>query len=217
MRAFFTGITYLFHPFFLPMLGIIIMFEMPTTPASFKRIDALYHYDAPIKWQLYVILGVLTFAAPALSMLIMYWNKMISSLHLENKRERVYPFVLVTFYYGLAYFFLRYRMQVELQHEALMGFLFGIILTFIISFMLNFYVKVSLHAAGTFGVAATILAYNQSQIESSMWPVYALIIAGGFVAASRLYLKAHNLQETVLGMLVGFGVLYVCVANGVYI
>jgi hypothetical protein len=217
MKAFFTAITYLFHPFLLPILGIVIMFQMPSTPASFKRIDALYHYDEPIKWQLYVILGVLTFAAPALSMLIMYWNKMISSLHLENKRERIYPFVLVTFYYGLAYFFLRYRMQVELQHEALMAFLFGIILTFIICFILNFYIKVSLHSVAIFGVAATILAYNQSQIQSEMWPVYTLIIAGGFVAASRLYLKAHTLKETVLGMVVGFGVLYVTVANGVYI
>jgi membrane-associated phospholipid phosphatase len=104
-----------------------------------------------------------------------------------------------------------------LQHEALMAFLFGIILTFIICFILNFYIKVSLHSVAIFGVAATILAYNQSQIQSEMWPVYTLIIAGGFVAASRLYLKAHTLKETVLGMVVGFGVLYVTVANGVYI
>ena len=217
MKAFFTAITYLFHPFLLPILCIVIMFEMPTTPGSFKRIDALYHYDQPIKNQLYIILGILTFVAPVLSMLIMYWNKMISSMHLADKRERVYPFVLVTFYYGLAYFFLRYRMQEELQHEALMAFLFGIILTFLISFVLNFYIKISLHAVAIFGVAATILAYNQSQIESTMWPVFVLIIAGGLVAASRIYLKAHTLKETILGMIVGFGVLYVAVANGVYL
>lgn len=213
MKLFFTGISYLFHPFIIPMLGLFILFQAPTLPNSLYIYDAIYFFPGPVKQDLFIILGILTFAAPALSMLIMYWNKMIKSLELEKKEDRIYPFILVTFYYVLAYLFLRFRLQDELQHPAMMSFLFGIILTFIVSFILNFFIKLSLHAAAIFGIAGLVLAYNQSQIESNLYIVLLLILVGGFVGASRMFLGAHNLKETVLGMTVGFTVVYLSVAN----
>lgn len=199
------------------MLGLFILFQAPTLPNGLYIYDAIYFFPGPVKQDLFIILGILTFAAPALSMLIMYWNKMIPSLELEKKEDRIYPFILVTFYYVLAYFFLRYRLQEELQHPAMMSFLFGIISTFVVSFIINFYLKLSLHTTAIFGVAGMLLAYNQSQIESNIFLVLILLILGGLVGASRMYLGAHSLKETVLGMVVGFGVVYICVANSWFI
>ena len=216
MKLFFTVISYVFHPFILPMLGLFILFQAPTLPNSLYIYDAVYFFPGPVKQDLFIILGILTFAAPALSMLIMYWNKMITSLELEKKEDRIYPFILVTFYYVLAFLFLRFRLQDELQHPAMMSFLFGIIVTFIVSFMVNLYIKLSLHTAAIFGVAGMVLAYDQSQIESNIFIVLLLLLAGGFVGASRMYLGAHTLKETVIGMVVGFGVVYLSVANSFY-
>lgn len=213
MRLFFTVFSYILHPFIIPMLGFFILFQAPTLPNSLYIYDAIYFFPGPVKQDLFIILAILTFAAPALSMLIMYWNKMIKSLELEKKEDRIYPFILVTFYYLLAYLFLRYRLQDELQHPAMMSFLFGIIVTFIVSFIINFYIKLSLHSAAIFGIAGMVLAYNQSQIESNIFIVLLLLVLGGFVGASRMYLGAHTLKETVLGMTVGFGVVYLCVSN----
>ena len=217
MKYLFTGISYIFHPFIIPMLGVFILFQAETLPNSLYIFDSIYFFPDEIKAQLFVILAILTFIAPALSMLIMYWNRLIPSLELADKRDRIYPFIVVTFYYVLAYGFLRYRLQEELQHVALMSFLFGIILTFIVSFIINFYLKLSLHAAAIFGVAAMVLAYDQSQIYSQLWIVMVLILAGGLISASRIYLKAHDLKETVVGMFVGFFVMYLTVANNWFI
>ena len=201
----------------MPILGLFILFEAKTIPSSFNKLDALYFFPEKAKDVLYIVLGILTLLAPGLSLLIMYWNKMITSLHLADRKERVYPFVLVIFYYILAYSYLKYQLPIYLQHPALMSFIFGIILTFFVSFLINFYIKLSLHAAAVFGICGTVLAYNQTQIESNLQFLLYLFCIAGLVAASRIYLKAHTLTETVLGIIVGFGVLFVSVKFGLYI
>src|SRR5690606_9077995 len=104
-----------------------------------------------------------------------------------------------------------------LQHPALMSFIFGIILTFLVSFLLNFFIKLSLHAAAIFGICGMVLAYFQSQMTSNLPLVIYLFIVAGLVASSRIYLKAHTLNETLTGMAVGFGVLYTVVHFQIYI
>jgi membrane-associated phospholipid phosphatase len=201
----------------MPLIGLFILFESPTIPNSFYTLDALYFFPEQAKYVLFIVLGILTFLAPGLSLLIMYWNKMITNLELSERTERIYPFVLVTFYYVLAYVYLKFQLPDFLQHPALMGFIFGIILTFIVSFIINLYLKLSLHAAAAFGVCGMLLAYDQSQIESNLPFLLYFFCVAGLVAGSRIYLGAHSLKETLVGMLVGFTVLYVSVKFGIYI
>lgn len=217
MKFFFQAISYVLHPFIMPMVGLFLLFQSSTLPPSMYKLDALYYFPPEAKKVLYIVMAILTFAAPGLSLLIMYWNKMVSSLELKDRKERIYPFILVTFYYALAYAYLKMQLPDYLQHPALMSFIFGIILTFIISFAINFFLKLSLHAAAIFGVCGMLLAYNQTQIESNMAFLLYLICLGGLVAGSRVYLEAHTLRETLVGMLVGFGVLFVTVKFGIYI
>jgi membrane-associated phospholipid phosphatase len=216
MQHFFTAVSYILHPFFMPLLGLFILFESPTLPNSYYLYDALYFFPPEAKTVLYIVLGILTMLAPGLSLLIMYWNKMVGSLDLKRREERIMPFILATFYYVLAYIYLRVQLPEYLQHPALMSFIFGIIIVFVISFVINLYVKISLHAAGIYGICGMLLAYNQTQIESNLAFLLYLITVGGLVAASRVYLKAHTLKEVVLGMVVGFGVLFCAVKFNIY-
>ena len=217
MKYFFQAISYVLHPLLMPMLGFFILFEAQTIPNSLLQLDALYFFPASAKQALYLVMLILTVLAPGLSLLIMYWNKMISDLNLSKREERFYPYVLIIFYYALAFGYLKLQLPEPFQHPALMGFVFGIILVFLVSFFLNFYVKVSMHAAGIFGVCGTILAYNQSQIDSNIAFLLYLICLGGLVGASRIYLEAHTLKETIVGMAVGFFVLFLSVKFGLYI
>ncbi|MBD3639298.1 MAG: phosphatase PAP2 family protein [Crocinitomicaceae bacterium] len=217
MKYFFHAVSFVFHPLLMPMLGLFILFESPTLPNSLITLDALYYFPDQAKTVLYIVLGILTFLAPGLSLLIMYWNKMITSLNLKERKERFYPFILVMFYYALAYGYLKLRLPEYLQHPALMGFIFGIVLVFIVSFFLNFYIKLSMHAAGIFGLCGMLLAYDQSQIESNLPFLLYLICIGGIVAGSRIYLGAHTLKETLAGMAVGFFVLFLTVKFSLFI
>jgi membrane-associated phospholipid phosphatase len=199
------------------LLGLFILFESPTLPNSYYIYDALYFFPDEAKYVLYIVMGILTLLAPLFSLLIMYWNKMVTSLELHDRKERIMPFILVTFYYVLAYVYLRVQLPEYLQHPALMSFIFGIIIVFAISFIINLFMKISLHAAAIFGICGMLLAYNQTQIESNLAFLLYLLCLGGLVAAARIYLQAHTLKETLVGMVVGFGVLFISVKFGLYI
>jgi len=224
IESFFKSLSYIFHPLLMPILGLYFMFELETIPNSLYKFDALYYFPFEAKLRLYIVIGVLTFAAPLLSLLIMYWNGMITSLHLEKKEERVYPFFIVSFYYLLAYIFVAYQWPEDWRHPAFMGFLFGMLLIFIITFILNFWIKISIHAVAIFGVLGLLVAYNQSQLtafEGETIPnfrfIFLFAILAGLVVTARLYLKAHTLKEALLGMIIGFAGIYLCVKYSIYL
>ena len=222
-NRFFSVISILFHPVFMPVLGLFLLFSIETKPTSFYKFDAIFYFPDKAKYYLYIVIGILTIIAPVLSLLIMYSNKMISSLNMKKREERYYPFALVTFYYILAYVYVRYQIPVEIQHPALLGFLFGILAVFIVSFILNIFVKVSMHSVGAFGVAGMLLGYSQTQLPAnpeaaptSLHLILYLLFIAGFVSGSRVFLKAHKLNEVIIGSFLGFIFLFVTVKYGIY-
>ena len=217
MKYFFQGVSIILHPLLMPLLGFAIFFETQTIPRSLILLDALYYFPAKAKEGIYMVMAILTILAPGLSLLIMYWNKMISDLELSKRKERFYPFVLIIFYYGLAFGFLKMKVDPSFQHPAMMSFIFGIILVFAVSFLLNFYVKLSMHAAGIFGVAGAVTAYFQTQAAFEIECLIYLLICGGLVGTSRMFLKAHSLKETMFGIAVGFFVMFLSVKYSIYI
>lgn len=225
MRIVSQILSYTFHPFLMPIYGLLLLFYLPTNPVSYLKSDALYHFDPKAKQIFLIVLGVLTFVAPALSLMIMRLNKMITSLKLENRRERIYPYTLVSFYFILSYIYVRYQIPYELMHPALLGFLFGILVALVVAFIINYIgIKISLHAVGTFGLCGAILAYNQTQLPippdigyTNLSAVLLIFVTSGMVCTSRVYLAAHSLKEVVLGMLTGFLILYFCVRYGLFI
>lgn len=223
-RQFFNTLSYIFHPLFMPLMGLYFLFALETRPLSYFTLDALFFFPTEAKYFLYVIVAILTALAPMLSLFIMYYNKIIGSLTLEKKEDRTYPFLLIGFYYVLAYFYVRYQIPPLLQHPALLGFLFGVVLVFLCCFLLNFKVKISIHAAAVFGVSGMLLGYSQTQLASSpemgypnLHVILYLFFVAGLVSGGRIFLKAHSLKEIFLGAVIGFGIMYVTVKYGLYI
>ena len=223
-RQFFLSLSYIFHPLVMPFLGLYLLFNLETLPISYNRIDALFYFPDNAKSYIYLIVGILTILAPLLSLVIMYYNKLISSLHLMDRKERIYPFVLVSFYYFLAYYYVRFQVPEELRHPALIGFLFGMLVLFVLSFIANFYIKISLHSAAIFGLSGMILGYSQTQLPplgvdsaTNIFMILYLLIVAGLVSGGRLYLKAHTLNEIILGAGLGFTVMFITVKFGLFV
>ncbi len=87
-----------------------------------------------------------------------------------------------------------------------------------------YFLKVSAHAAASFGVAGLLVGYNQTQIaffESETFPnlgfTLFILVLSGLIVTGRLYLKAHTLTEVLTGMALGFFGIYCCVKFGIYI
>ena len=209
IKSFFNTLSYVFHPLFLPLIGLYFLFELPTTSAGY--IDtSLSNLRVDVKNSLYILFGFLTVVAPGFSVFIMYRNKMISTLTIENRNERIIPLLLICVYYILSYVFLRKMIPPQSVIPFLLPYVFGFSLSTIVAFIMNFYVKISLHMIGIFGVAGAITGYFQNQIEYNLWFLLFLIIIGGIVGSARIYLKAHNLKEIVYGIVFGFGIEYFC-------
>lgn len=224
LKQFFSAISYIFHPLLMPLLGIYLLLMIPTLPVSLNPLDTLYLYPEMVKQYLFIVLGILTLLAPVLSLFIMKRNRIIGDYYMTDRKQRFYPYILILFYYFLAYFFVRRQLPLDYQHPALMGFLFGLFTVVLIAFVINFFTKISLHAVAIYGVCGALIGYSQTQISpvfsespTNLYMILYLLGVAAIVIGARAYLKAHNLLELFLGALVGLGVCFVCVKFGIYL
>lgn len=204
MKYFFQALSYIFHPIFLPILGLYILFELPIYSFGLIVVPEIKHF-------LYLMFALLTIVAPGISVLILYFNKAISSLNMPHRTERFIPLFLLLIYYIIQYSFIRFKFPILLQVNFLMPYMFGMILILVVALILNNYLKISLHVIAFFGVIGAVTAFMQGEIFYNFTFLVGLIILGGIIASGRLYLKAHLLKEVIYAMVFGFGIEYFCV------
>jgi hypothetical protein len=204
IKSFFKAFSYIFHPLFLPLLGLYILFELPVYSFGLVIVPEIKHF-------MYLMFALLTIVAPGISVLILYFNKAISSLNMPIRKERFVPLFLLLVYYIIQYSFIRFKFPVLFQVSFIMPYLFGMILIVVVALILNNYIKISLHTIGFFGIIGAVTAYMQTEIFYNFTFLVGLIIFGGIIASSRIYLKAHNLVEVIYAMVFGFGIEFFCI------
>ena len=216
IKSFLNTLSHLLHPILLPVLGLYFLFETPTNSPGFI-VTSLYDLPVEFKINLYKLFGFLTILAPGISTWIMYQNKIISSVKLENRVERFTPIGITATYYIMNYVLLRVMIPEHMIISFIFPYAFGIALTVVIAFILNYFTKISLHMLGFFGLVGSIMGYFQNQLDYNLFFLIFLIILGGLVGSARLYLKAHTLKEVVLGIIIGFGIGFGCMKFELYI
>jgi len=193
----------------MPVLGLYFLFELPTNSPGFI-VTSLHDLPLEIKLNLYKLFGFLTILAPGISFWIMYQNKIISSLTIDNRTERFTPIGITATYYIMNYVLLRIMIPDHIIISFIFPYAFGFALTLVIAFIINNFLKISLHMLGFFGIIGAITGYFQNQLGYNLYFLLFLIIVGGLVGSARIYLKSHSLKEVVLGIIIGFGIEYLC-------
>jgi len=153
---------------------------------------------------------------------VMYRSKIISSMSIPIRKERIPVFIITLFYYILTYYFLRKIHTTNFQFlGAFMSFLSaGLVLT-TLSLLITFTWKISVHAIGISALAGGFLGFSEFlfpiQNEAEMMLINIIILAlVGVVCTARLYLKAHSFFQIIGGIVLGFSVEYLFVSNGVW-
>jgi len=216
IKSFFNTLSHLFHPLLLPVLGLYFLFETPTSSPGFI-VTSLYDLPIEFKINLYKLFGFLTILAPGISFWVMYQNKIITSLKLENRLERFTPIGLTATYYIMNYVLLRIMIPEHMIISFIFPYAFGLAVTAVIAYIMNYFTKISLHMLGFFGLVGAVMGYFQNQLEYNLFFLFFLILVGGLVGSARLYLKAHTLKEVILGIVIGFGIEFVCMKFELYI
>lgn len=201
--------SYVFHPVFMPMYGLLLLMYSPAT--SYGLINtSLYHLSAEIKYVFIGFFAILTIVAPILSIMVLRKNQFIQSIHMHTKEERTYTLILISVYYIIMYLYTKFQIYSVIKIPFIMPFIFGFTLSVLIALIINKFTKISLHSLGIFGTAGALTAYYQSQLIFDMNLLILVLILAGLLSSFRLFLKAHNLTQVFLGGLVGYWVTFIC-------
>lgn len=187
-------ISVVFHPLLMTTLLVATLYLF--APTSILPINE----DSILLILLMVL--ILTFILPLLSVGMLKLTKSISSIHLHNRKERVMPFFFIAVYYGLTTYFFSERLVLG---NALVVLLASITATIFLIAVISMFFKISAHTTGTAGVLGFFIAIHIRYLDSLLfWPIIAALILHGVVSSARLYLATHDPKEVHFGALLGF-------------
>ncbi|WP_051052875.1 hypothetical protein [Fulvivirga imtechensis] len=153
---------------------------------------------------------LLTYVLPLLSVGMLRLTNTISSLRLVDKRERLMPFLFITIYYAFATYIFAIRFELGQVFMVIFG---SITLSVLLVTIITKFFKVSAHSVGTAGLIGFLLAFHIRYIDSRLiLPLVAAFILHGIVSSARLYLHTHDPKEvhfgSLLGFIINFGAVY---------
>ena len=193
-------ISVIFHPVFVPLFGLILIFSAPT----------VYSYlPLPAKGMLFIIVLINNIVFP---LILLVFFKAINhnlSWKMETRRERMFPLVFVTILYAItSYIIIRYPVSAFIK-IYFTGIFF---IVFLITIINNWW-KISIHAAGAGVLTALVLILSFRMYNVTILPLIMVIIIAGLILSSRLRLNSNTHAQTWFGFLLGFIVL--CMLYGV--
>ncbi|MGB0429727.1 MAG: phosphatase PAP2 family protein [Bacteroidia bacterium] len=186
MKSLANLISYLLHPIFLFTYLYLAYWWLFPYPLSVSVQGIAF------------ITGIVFFNTALLPVIFLLLGK--RSLVTQNLSERRTTILVVTVVYTLSYFFFPQQFLPEYLKWVLISIILGMIIAFVVS--LRF--KISLHASGWGGFVAVFLYLLLTYGNVFYYPFIAVVLLGGLVGFSRLYLNAHTNTELYSGYLSGF-------------
>lgn len=202
MNAIARVVSLITLPLFAPVYALLAVMFIESQPRSFLIYDSLYHYPYEVKYSFLYLFLIFIVVAPGLSMLMLRFNKSISSISMDIQHERQLPIAIMAFYCLVLFGMMLYQdafVPRILKAMALGGF----ISTFA-AFWINKRFKISLHAIGAGALFGFIYGYLL-EMEYFKFLVIVLAIAFGMATlTARLVLKKHTMSQLTSGYLLGF-------------
>lgn len=143
---------------------------------------------------------IVTLVIPILAFLLLRATGNVDSVMLSKASQRKIPLLLHCF---LLILLVRKSITID-RYPELHFFLLGGLLSSLTALLLLFgNIKASLHMIGMSSLTVFIIGLSiHLQIQSTL-NIATLIVLNGFVASSRLEMKAHTNKELVLGFILG--------------
>lgn len=189
MKYFIRSFSYLFHPLFMPLLGVVLFFVI--SPRFF---------NSEFLFSKLFATGIMTIVIPILSFYMLKNLGLVSSIHLPQVSERRLPLVLSCVFTILLLQIVFDGYEIPPLYYYFVGILGATVAALI---MAIFKVKVSLHMIAICGLFVFVLGLSLHYGRNLLLLLAILIIAIGGTASSRLEAKAHTPLELVLGAVIG--------------
>lgn len=181
--------SYIFHPIFISIYGAILYFLFTANTNYLSEI-----YLSCIQIFILTVLLPISFYS-----LLKVFKKIQSFTEATLEERRLPIFIQLV----LVYLLLKFTLLETHFPELFKFFQAGFISAFLvfISVMLRF--KASLHMIGCTSLAVFVLMFTSYLAIPALNTIAYLLLCMGFVASSRLYMKAHTPIELIVGIVIG--------------
>jgi hypothetical protein len=184
-------ISVVLHPLLIPTYTFAILFNQK------------YYFSLIIPYQIkFLIIGVIfitTFLIPVSFVMIMLRRKMIGSLNMENRDERLAPLIVTAVFISLAWY-----MVSQLNISRIFPlFLLGSGIAVIATILINLKEKISLHMVGIGGMLGAFIGISVRFNIDMTYIIAGIILLSGFVGFARLAANAHTQSEVYKGFFTG--------------
>lgn len=209
MRQLAKAISWIFLPLFMPIYGLLLTFYIPSQEFDISK-PSMFEMTDGLKAQILFLFLVFVTIAPGVSFVLMYKRGLLSSVEMEERKERLFPLFIMLSYCILLFFLFwkkapNYFLPVYIYILPLTG---GIVA--LICMILTTRFKISLHAAGTGIFVGYLCAFASNQIEFHSSIILLGILFSGCVLSARLYLNKHTPNQVYLGWGLAFLATYLC-------
>ncbi len=196
-------VSYLFHPLLITSIGMLILFNSGTS---------LSVLQPEVKRLSLIIITLFTFVFPAAMIIMLHITKVIESIELSKRRERILPVSLTIVLYLFTFFIMRGIPQLNGGHIV---FLFCPPAVLFLILLVNNFIKPSIHMAAL-GMLLGLLLILIFFYGAAVQLLFIIgVLAAGLVGSARLILKLHTPREVFTGFMTGL--LVTIVALTIYI
>ena len=190
-------LSVLFTPFYLPILGLLILF--------------IFSYLSLLPWtyKLFLLLMFYLFTVFLPTALIRFYRRYQgwTLIELGSRERRAIPYVISIFSYLLCY----YIMAATHVPHFMGSILIAALVIQVACAIINLFIKISTHTAAIGGVTGALLAFSVIFSFNPVWWLCIVLLLAGMVGTSRMILRQHSLRQVVLGYLAGVACSFVSV------
>jgi hypothetical protein len=183
-------ISWIFHPLFIPLYGLLIIFAAPTL---------FWYLPFKVKKILFLVLMTNNVLIPLSLIPFLRYRKLIGSWSVEKRKERIIPLIAVLILYSITTF-----IMVGLQIPVFVkGFFISTSFLILIVLVITFWWKISLHSAGAGALLGIVVTLSLRMSASLTWFLIPAVLISGMVLASRLKLNMNNPGQVYIGFFAG--------------
>ena len=183
-------LSFVFHPVLMPTYAILLLLYFSKVFSQFMPIEQKTH--------LINLTLIFTLLLPLLGVFLLKKLKIVSSIYMENQKERKWPLLI-----AISSYYLLFRMfEVLYIHPIIIKLVLGAMLILFLAVIISNFWKISLHMLGIGGVFGAFLAF-QYLFDGKLFLIILLLLCSGLVAYARINENAHTLKQVYLGFLVG--------------
>ena len=184
-------ISYVFHPLLMPLYVLLLLLNL----------NSLLSYTLPFSYKttLVVVVFFTTVLFPLFLTWMCYRLKIISSVFMSKKEERIYPVLAISVFYFLTW----YLMNGIHVSTIFSYYMRGATLLAILSLVVNFYWKISLHMIGIGSFTGLFLGLSLNFGINLYFEILSGILLAGIIGFARLKSNSHQPAEIYSGFVMG--------------